>query len=39
MATRLALDGKLVKICVQEPMGEGVFQVRLHPKLLGVPKR
>lgn len=28
MATRLAQDGKLVKICVQDAMGAGIFQVQ-----------
>ena len=32
MATRLALDGKLVKICVQDAMGAGVFQVH-YPRV------
>ena len=31
MATALAEDGKRVKVCVQEAMGAGVFQVHgLH---------
>lgn len=27
MAYQLAEDGKLVKVCVQQSMGQGVFQV------------
>ena len=27
MAYQLAVDGKLVKVCVQQSMGQGVFQV------------
>ena len=29
MAYQLAVDGKLVKVCVQQSMGQGVFQVCL----------
>lgn len=29
MAYQLAVDGKLVKVCVQQSMGQGVFQVHL----------
>ena len=29
MAYELAVDGKLVKVCVQQSMGQGVFQVCL----------
>ena len=28
IATSLAQDGKRVKVCVQQSMGQGVFQVR-----------
>ena len=30
MAYQLAVDGKLVKVCVQQSMGQGVFQVCLY---------
>ena len=33
LAESLALDGKKVKISVQQPMGQGVFQVASLPSL------
>ncbi len=31
VATSLAADGKTVKVCVQQALGQGVFQVRWQP--------
>lgn len=31
IAETLAIDGKCVKVCVQQSMGQGVFQVYLMP--------
>ena len=34
IATALAADGRKVKVCVQQAMGEGVFQVAPTPSLV-----
>ena len=38
IATALAADGRKVKVCVQQAMGEGVFQVMRMPSLVNQPR-
>ena len=33
LVTDLAVDGKRVKVCVQQALGQGVFQVQPNPSL------